>query len=669
VYRRDVLKKAGLFDLRFSPSQYDDPDHHIALAVQGYEILYDGRVGVVHALNSGAGQTFAAIANKNANQEKLFGKWGPEIWMILDRSLDESVEGRFLPNDGDISSYLATLPAPEAYPKKDTPAANDVTRDRIEKILRMRDYVLLADGPHKEYWDDFLSHGLGLRRDTFLRESAASLGSMIDLVPANVTAMAELATTYEAMGEPSKADLILRRAASLAPDDASLRERLARLAEKTLLGTAGPAAAEHVAPADRSREIGEAVLATVAASGRPKLRVLMVNTFERRTAGGDMHQVKKTKQAIEALGATVDVAYEPRPDPRGYDLVHVWNLWFPAQTLPQVRGIRVQAPDVPIALSPIYWDMSEKAWADGAIPAIFAHSTSDSELKEKLRHLASGVLSVNERRRSDRQEPNFGGYESYQKKIVGLVDHLLPNSEAEMRNMASILKVRPPYTVVRNAADPAVFDAASPDWFEREYGVKDFVLTVGLVEVRKNQLMLLHALADTDIPVVIIGRNYNRHYLRLCRRFAGKRHKTIFIEHLPHEMLASALKAARVFALPSWMECASFAIAEAALAGCPLVVSNRTSEPEYFGDSAYLCDPASVDSIREGVVQAYENRDADAPKRARLQELFRKEYTWRNVGLSTFEGYRKAFEARGRAFPGETPPVFTQTGGPEPVHA
>src|SRR5262249_12426576 len=156
----------------------------------------------------------------------------------------------------------------------------------------------------------------------------------------------------------------------------------------------------------------------------------------------------------------------------------------------------------------------------------------------RLESLANGTLSVNGRRRVDRQEPNFQGYEDYQREILSLVDHLLPNSEREMRNMQETLGVKRPYTIVWNAAETEVFDRATPDWFEKEYGIRDFVITVGLVEARKNQLLLLHALADTDIPVVVVGRNYDRNYFRLCRDFAGKRKnkktKTIFIEHLPH---------------------------------------------------------------------------------------------------------------------------------------
>ncbi len=669
VYRRDVLEKVGLFDLRFSPSQYDDPDHHAALLAAGYEILYEGRVAVVHALQSGAGLSFAALSNKWANRDKLFGKWGGDIWNILDRALDESREGRYLPDDGDTSAYLATLPGPEAYPRLDAKRANEATRSRIERILRVRDLTLSLGGHRQYYWDDVLDQTRALRRDGFFQSAADLLHSLIDVVPAHPVALLELSESYEAMGDLSRAEKLLLRAVRLDPANADARRRLAETSDRIVVGQSASRAALS-APADKSAEIGESIAGRAAKPSGKSLRVLMVNTFERRTAGGDMHQVKKTRQALEKEGIEVDVAYAPRPDPRGYDLVHVWNLWFPAQTLPQVKGIRVALPRTPIALSPIYWDMAEKAWSDMAIMSVFRSAETEAELRERLKHLANGTLSINGLRRTDRREPNFTGYEDYQRQILELVDHCLPNSEAEMRNLETALGVRPPsFTVVRNAAESEVFDAATGEWFEREYGVKDFVVTVGLVESRKNQLMLLHALAETSIPVVVIGRNYDRNYLRLCQRFAGDKHKTIFIEHLPHDRLASALKAARVFALPSWMECCSFANVGAALAGCSLVVSDRTSEPEYFGEAAYYCDPASVESIRDAVVAAFENRDADAPKRARLRELFTRKYTWKNAALRTIEGYRRAFAARGLPFPHDAATETAARGGFETVLA
>jgi glycosyltransferase involved in cell wall biosynthesis len=143
---------------------------------------------------------------------------------------------------------------------------------------------------------------------------------------------------------------------------------------------------------------------------------------------------------------------------------------------------------------------------------------------------------------------------------------------------------------------------------------------------------------------VVVGRHYDRLYYQLCRRHAPP--GTIFIDHLPHEQLASAFKAARVHALPSWMECASFANVEAALCGCALAVSDRTSEKEYFGNNAYFCDPGNVKAIREAVVQAYRNHSADEPKRARLIEQFRTRFTWRNAAATTVSGYEAAMARR-----------------------
>jgi glycosyltransferase involved in cell wall biosynthesis len=249
--------------------------------------------------------------------------------------------------------------------------------------------------------------------------------------------------------------------------------------------------------------------------------------------------------------------------------------------------------------------------------------------------------------RAQAREPNYRGYDAYQRAIFPLVDHLLPASQAEMVNLKKVHGVTKPYTIVHNGAETAVFDRATPDWFVEKYGVKDFVLIVGLVEPRKNQLLVLHALRDAGIPIVVVGRHYDHCYYQLCRKHAPK--GTIFIDHLPHEQLASAFKAARVHTLPSWMECAALSNIEAALCGCALAVSDRTSEKEYFGPNAYYCDPASVDSIRTAILGAYHNHAADAPKRARLVELFRSECTWEKAAATILAAYHATIAARQRA--------------------
>ena len=483
--------------------------------------------------------------------------------------------------------------------------------------------------------NDMIEMAAGIIRDGYPRQAIDVLHTVINLAPSRVDALISLASMYRETGQSQTAQKLLQRARPLEPGNEVIISTLDEIDANIFIKS-------KQAHAKLLQNIGEANLSVRSKKmvsddqEAPPLRVLMVNWFGGRVAGGDQHQIKKTKQYLENLGLIVDFTNVPCPDTRGYDLIHLWNLWFPHRTLPQIKAIRLQNPDIPIVLSPIYWDMAEKAWAEKFLPQLFAQARNENHLRYQLEQF---VQSDN-RIRNTHQEPNFRGYERYQQQILSMVDYLLPQSYAEMRNLEETLGFKAPYTVVRNAAEPAVFENATPDWFMREYNLRDFVLIVGLVETRKNQLMVLQALRDMDIPVVIVGRNYDRNYLRLCREHAPRR--TLFIEHMPHELLASAYKAARVHVLPSWMECSAFSNVEAALSGCAMVVSDRTSEPEYYQDYAYSCNPADIHSIRNAILSAYENYHADAARRTYLHDLFLKQFTWENAARQTLEGYLEA---------------------------
>ncbi|MEQ8767264.1 MAG: glycosyltransferase [Planctomycetota bacterium] len=647
LYRRDVLEDVGLFDLRFSPSQFDDPDHHIALAASGYEVLYDGRVGVIHSLTSGLGKSYAAITNQNANREKLFGKWGHDVWMVLDRSLDLSTEGRLIPLVED-PRFFEQLPDQSEFPRIVLRRAEADRRSKILKVDESRRELLKSNGELAQIWEDTIDLARARIRDGFFRHAEMTLLQHLELQPGSAKAMRMLAEVQIRLGEPDRVEAMMRRArridASSLAFDSGRGPGLVTLEDAQRLMAEQAGAVSRTGTADRSSDIGETSLDNACVEVVTRMKVLICNTYQPRVAGGDMHQMKKLAQHLRRLGATVDFAYVNHPDPTGYDVVHVVNLWFPNQTLPQVKGIRRQRPDVPIVMTPIYWDMAEKHWADHVVPTSFMSSRSEDELLQRLALLGQDELKWNGRRRREATEPNFRGYCDYQRQILDRIDWLLPQSELEMENLEKTLEMSLPYTVVRNAAEPAVFDAATPDAFVQKYGVEDFVITVGLVENRKNQALLLYAMRSLGIPVVVVGRHYDPYYMRVCRDIAPK--NTLFIEHMPHEMLASALKAARVFALPSWMECASFAMIEAALAGCGLVVSDRTSEPEYFGNNAYYCDPANVISIRDSVVRAFTNYDRDSDKRAALHQRFTQDWTWEEAARQTIVGYENAIAAR-----------------------
>jgi len=109
-----------------------------------------------------------------------------------------------------------------------------------------------------------------------------------------------------------------------------------------------------------------------------------------------------------------------------------------------------------------------------------------------------------------------------------------------------------------------------------------------------------------------------------------------FIGHIAHdsEVLASAYSAARVFVLPSWAETPGLATLEAGLAGCNIVITNRGSTTEYFKNFATYCNPSSVKSIRNAIIEAY-NRE----KNEELRNHILQNYTWDIVAKKTLEAY------------------------------
>lgn len=73
LFRQEVLERSGGFDLRFTPSQYDDVEHDLRLLRQGYHVVYQGHLAVPHMKRSGRAGRVDARENARAlgNQYKL----------------------------------------------------------------------------------------------------------------------------------------------------------------------------------------------------------------------------------------------------------------------------------------------------------------------------------------------------------------------------------------------------------------------------------------------------------------------------------------------------------------------------------------------------------------------------------------------------------------------
>lgn len=383
-------------------------------------------------------------------------------------------------------------------------------------------------------------------------------------------------------------------------------------------------------------------------AGQPSMKVLMTAHSDAYlyldSAPGPRMRIFKTMLNLRKKGIKADLAVTRRPQAKQYDLVHIFHhAWRSADNVQQALCAKSRGRAV--VMSAIYMDLTETSYAQIAIPRIF-NIDLEQERELYLHSMAEGNLELSGFPQSVRV-PVYPGIEDDQKTLFTLADHLIGLSFTEIRQIGLTLGIHKPFTIVPNCADPGIFYNAGPDMFIEKYGLEDFVITVGHMEVRKNQLMLLYALRNTDIPVVVVGNPFRSRpwYYELCRYFASE--KVVFIPQLSQEELASAFAAARVHALPSWTEGVSLANIEAAMAGCNIVASNRAGEIEYFGNEGFYCNPASISSIKEAVEMSY--RLGSRARRDKLKERVMKNYTFENACEKTIEAYEQTLQEVGCA--------------------
>lgn len=332
------------------------------------------------------------------------------------------------------------------------------------------------------------------------------------------------------------------------------------------------------------------------------LRILCAYRDDIDVDGGAGIVMRETKAGLEKRGHHVDVTYELNPDCSSYDVVHCFNVWIPETATQQIRNIHKQG--VPIVWSPIYLDLCELLWVGPFLTQM--KDRPKSEWPQLWEEFEAGVGHFGDHTRWGPNEVKDGFFETLA-ELVQLVNHVCVTSQSEAKALFQRTKATSfPFSVIPHGVHVETFKNATADLFVDRFGMKDFVLCVGSIERRKNQIMIMEALKQEDLDIVFIGPSFENDYLYACDQVGTARVQSLGKQ--PVEIVASAFKAAAVHVLPSFAEGAALANLEAAVAECPMVVSNRSSEFEYFSDAVYYCDPTDRASIRRAVLQAIEEK-------------------------------------------------------------
>jgi glycosyltransferase involved in cell wall biosynthesis len=245
---------------------------------------------------------------------------------------------------------------------------------------------------------------------------------------------------------------------------------------------------------------------------------------------------------------------------------------------------------------------------------------------------------------------------SWRRRLYHSVDLLLPNSNAEAAQLTRYFQVSPKKIhIVPNGADPR-FGDAQPDAFLKlldrqmnegtpsivrsRIAERRFVLYVGRIEPRKNQLGLIRAMRGKSVPVVLIGDAVPGHdrYWRACCQAADP--SVIFLPRLDHDdpLLRSAYAACGCLALTGWYETPGLVALEAAMSGTPLVLPRGGSAHEYFGGEASYVAPDDLRGIRRAVLDALER-----PRSERIARRVQDNFTWKSAAEATLEAYRRVW--------------------------
>jgi glycosyltransferase involved in cell wall biosynthesis len=188
---------------------------------------------------------------------------------------------------------------------------------------------------------------------------------------------------------------------------------------------------------------------------------------------------------------------------------------------------------------------------------------------------------------------------------LNLADAVIVNSIAEGDMIADVLKLkREKFHVVLNGVDnffPNRVDAAI---FRQSHNISsEYVLNVGNIEPRKNQLILAKAMKKFPrYKLVLAGHIRNTDYAQQVFEVGGD--QLIYCGVLGHsdEILRSAYAGAKLFSLPSTLETPGLAALEAYVSGCNLMLTKNGCTKEYFHEEAIYVDPFSLDSISEGLI-------------------------------------------------------------------
>ena len=203
----------------------------------------------------------------------------------------------------------------------------------------------------------------------------------------------------------------------------------------------------------------------------------------------------------------------------------------------------------------------------------------------------------------------YGIGKKYQ-ELLGLLDVVSVVNDLQAETATRIFRIPDnKVAVIPNIVDDSYF--SSPKKFPSPVEIDDYILCVGNVCIRKNQLALASACAVTNKSLLIVGDVMigEEKYGTLLSNYIKDRPRIKWIRKMQpgSDSLIAAYQNCIAFALPSLNETQPISLLEASVLQKPLLIADRPYAKQKYYANALCVDPESVADLRYGVEEITEN--------------------------------------------------------------
>lgn len=359
-----------------------------------------------------------------------------------------------------------------------------------------------------------------------------------------------------------------------------------------------------------------------------------------KNGGGDLVQIDNTARELRDLGVDVDIKTEFNVDMSPYDIVHIFQLDWTADNYFYAK--RAKSFDKPIVLSPIHHSVKEvKKFDDTYVfdyRRISRYLFKDQFARDVFKNFYRAILHPS------KMWPVlcsiFIGLKKMHITTLKLSDYVLVQTKLEAKDLESTYGVKlKNWKIVVNGVGEQFLTKE----FKNPFKFKDYIICVGRIEPRKNQLSIVEAVnrfrkeENLDVNLVFIGKFNPVNHMEYTLKFKNLLNKHLWITHIdvvPYKKIPNYFHFAKVGVSASWFETTGLTSLDALFCGANAVASGDRAK-EYLGNYASYCSPEDINSIKDAIKKEY------YAKRPVLDSKIKKEYTWKNAAKQTFDVYNE----------------------------